>query len=129
MFNDTLIDHNLRIAEERKNFGQPRNQKIPVADDILLEIVLRHWKLDVLEIWFSPDWRLELRYKTGNEQFLTLSPEDLKAYRVRASMLLEWTPEYIARMDEQRKSRSYFQTGSEVAGYIAWVLDKGSGMD
>lgn len=39
-------------------------------------------------------------------------------------MLLEKTPEYQIRMQGQRGSRSFVQTGSEVAGFITAVLDR-----
>lgn len=38
-------------------------------------------------------------------------------------MLLEATDEYRARMAEQRASKSFLQTGSEVARFIAGIME------
>lgn len=110
IINDFTIDHDLRIHQSREKYGQPEHQKIPVGDDILLGIVLAAWTVDALEAGFCIDWKNQLVSKTQNQDFKMLTDDELLPYTVRASILLENTSEYAARKQEEKSSRSYFQT-------------------
>lgn len=48
--NNATIDHNLRMQAERKQFGGPEHQKIPVSDVLLLLIIMNSWEKDILEM-------------------------------------------------------------------------------
>lgn len=128
IFNDAMIDWNLAKKKEREEWAWQEKQDVPVEDSILMSILLPAWSQDVLETWFQIHWQQELATKTWNNRFSEFTEEQIKPYRVRAGMLLKETSEYLERKEEHRKSHSYLQTGSEVAGYIAWVLDAGSRM-
>lgn len=129
IYNDDTIDWHLLIAEERKEFGDPIHQKIPVSDEILLAIILQSWQHTPFEECWSINWKNELVSKTDNQDFLDFLEVDLKPYRVRAGMLLEGTKDFKDRMKQEEESPSHMPIGSEIIAHhqtAYWLIMLGS---